>query len=527
MTFKGECKELGKFYRKNFWMILISLCLALIAFGFMLTHYSLTIDEETWANNAGNSLSWLKEGRFGIYLLDCIFSPNGSYIPYLWDWISVILWSLSAPIILYSIISYFPSYRPFNVLIFCTYFSTIPLCVGEILSYSMFNLQISIAMFCTVISCWLSGLYQKSGRKRLLLISVILLVFAISVYQAFLCVYITWAFSCVLIEVLQGKLIKKKVLHNLLSYAGVFVVSAAVYGGINLFISHYIIASGNHLTESYVGWGNGNLFVTIFLALANVIRVSFGITVLGQNVYGGIAICVTTILFCAAMIYAIIKANGKKQKWYLFFITACFVISPFSLYIALGTYKTPGRMLIAISLTGAIQWLILLTFFSEKKKVHHALIALSLIVLIYNVFAMNRLFYDSWRVYQYDKDTAAQIMSEIEQKGYSYKNKPVAFIGMYDDHAGIPLIRSDSCGGSFFNWDDGDNSRFTNFFHAEGYPIIRPTPAQISSALKSSRNMPLWPNPSGIVETQECIVVHLSDPTPKWYQINQVDAPTA
>ena len=48
-------------------MILFSLCLALAAFGFMLTHYSLTIDEETWIHNTSGSIGWLSQGRFGIY----------------------------------------------------------------------------------------------------------------------------------------------------------------------------------------------------------------------------------------------------------------------------------------------------------------------------------------------------------------------------------------------------------------------------------------------------------------------------
>ena len=39
-----------------------------LCFGFMLTHFSLTIDEESWILASKNLTMWLYQGRYSIWL---------------------------------------------------------------------------------------------------------------------------------------------------------------------------------------------------------------------------------------------------------------------------------------------------------------------------------------------------------------------------------------------------------------------------------------------------------------------------
>lgn len=525
-----EFKRFFLFWRKYRYAFLASISLSLLAFGFMLTHFSLTIDEETWIHNTSGSLSWLSQGRFGIWLLNFVLSPQGSYIPGVWDWTSVLLWAFSAPLFLYDLPQFCRKYSRFGAFAFCSYFSALPLCVGEILSYSMFNLQISIAMLLTATACCLSSTFMRRRKKSALIGAAVTLFFAISVYQAFWSVYATWIVIFLFLRTIRGKRKFHAVFLSLLPYLAVLVASSVVYAAVNFLVNHFFHTAGAaYLSDNYVGWGVGtNPVKALSMALANVVRVSFGITVSGVYVYSGFTVCMTTATFCVAVILLIRQRHSRGKGLPLFLSALFLTVSPFAMFIALGTYRTPGRAILALSLLGAFQWIWLLTDFVPNVPVipvkRVVPVAVS-VVLIYDVFAMNRLFYDSYKVYQRDVSTAESIVGIMEKKNLPFRQEPVIFIGLYHDHSDENLVISGSCGGSFFDWDDGNNARLRNFFGAEGVPLLQPSSGQMKEAVQASKTMPVWPDGQSVSKAGDCIVIHLSEPTEKWYRINNIITP--
>ncbi len=524
---RDEIRRLSVFYRKYRWAFLASLCLCLLAFGFMLTHSSLTIDEETWIHHSSGSLAWIPQGRFGIWLLNFVLSPQGSYVPGVWDWLSVILWACSAPLFLYSLPQFCRKYSRFSAFVFCSYFSALPLCAGEILSYSMFNLQISIAMLLTALACCLSDFYARRGKKLPLAGAAAALFFAVSVYQAFLCVYLTWIAVFFFLRTVRGGRNLRAALFRLLPYGAVLAVSFAAYLAVDsLLYRSFRLTGMQDFAESYVGWAGTNPVKALAFALAKVVQVSFGITVFGVYIYSGFAVCVTTAAFCLAVLFLIRRRRGGGRRGLPLFLAAlCLIVSPFALFLALGTYRMPGRALLALVLLGAFQWVWLLTDFVRwlpAASVRRIAAGAAAVVLAYDVFAMNRLFYDSYRVYLRDVSTAESIAGAMEKKDLPFRREPVVFIGMYHDHTDENLVISGSCGGSFFDWDDGNDSRLHNFFGAEGIPLIRPSSRQVGEALQASKNRPVWPDARSVFKAGDCIVVHLSEPTEKWYRVNRM-----
>ena len=90
--------DIAGFLKKYKSSILIAMLFVLLCYGFMLTHYTLQIDEETWIKNSDPQLIktiWISQGRFGLYIFDRIFSPLGRYIPILWDILAVIIYFFS------------------------------------------------------------------------------------------------------------------------------------------------------------------------------------------------------------------------------------------------------------------------------------------------------------------------------------------------------------------------------------------------------------------------------------------------
>ena len=228
------------------------------------------------------------------------------------------------------------------------------------------------------------------------------------------------------------------------------------------------------------------------------------------------------------MLFLIRKQRGRRKELPLFLAALCLIISPFAMFIVLETYKTPGRALLALSQLGAFQWIWLLTDFVRAtptipvKKIASAAVA---VVLAYDVFAMNRLFYDSYRVYLRDVSTEKSIISVLKKKNLPYRQEPVVFIGMYHDHSDENRVISGSCGGSFFDWDDGNNVRLRNFFGVEGVPLLQPSSSQVEKAVQASKTMPVWPDARSVSKAGDCIVIHLSEPTEKWYRINNIIKP--
>ena len=64
-------KEYCKKYQKA---ILLALLFSLVCFGFMLTNFTVTIDEETWLLGNEESALWLLQGRISIWLFNLLFT---------------------------------------------------------------------------------------------------------------------------------------------------------------------------------------------------------------------------------------------------------------------------------------------------------------------------------------------------------------------------------------------------------------------------------------------------------------------
>ena len=140
-------------------------------------------------------------------------------------------------------------------------------------------------------------------------------------------------------------------------------------------------------------------------------------------------------------------------------------------------------------------------------------------MLFLNAKNMNILFYSANVAYEYDKNVANQIMYDIKRQGIAYQDKAVVFVGM-EPMDNVGLQKSDTVGSSIFEWDDGNISRMCNFMKTEGYRMSQPTPAQIEQALELTEDMGTWPQENSIKETEDTVIVFLSEPTDKWYKIN-------
>lgn len=500
--------------------IVAAIAFSFLCFGFMLTHFSLTIDEESWILASKNLTMWLYQGRYSIWLLELLFTHGGDYAPFLWDFLGILFWNFSGVIFSYVL---FEKKEVDEKLLFVmlAYYGSIPLVLADVLSFTMYSVWIGLAVIAVAVAFLLTIRYIENADKKKLFFSYLLLVYAFGTYQAFICVYVTAIVAaCALIfldvspEVSEDmKESRKNLVRTIITGAVECIAAVISYWLINFLVG--VLIGKEAYLENYIGWKDANPLKQFVLSLANVPRTSLGI-----GVPGAVSVCVVTVLFALFAIYRFFKVKGLKEKLGVFFFTVALCAAPYSLYIAMASHNTQGRMLLGIPLVVSVQVYFLWKECS-KLWMRRVLAVIMIWTLFINARDMNQYFYYSSIIYDKDCDVAAQIMYDVQKLGADYRTKPIAFIGMLEKDD-LDIKELGVLGGSFFSWDDGNNSRITDFLETRGYAVQRPTAEQLREALEKSETMTTWPQEGSVVELDDVIVVNLSEPTETWHTTNGI-----
>lgn len=505
--------RVNDFFKKNRTVFIAAGILSFLCFIYMLVNPGVSIDEETWIHIEEPFTKWFVQGRWGIDLFNFLSMDNGRYAPVLWDILAIILWNAGGALFGFTLFG--DKAKKVPLFFFQAYFCSLPFVMGEMFSFSMFSLQIASGMLCTAVGFMFSVEAIEEKCRRKWLYALIMLIYAFAVYQAYTCVYVTAVVAYCLKNYLDGMdgLGKK-----LVRWAGVFAAGLAGYYGINLLLMKLFGAS-TYLADNYVGWfEEGGIGKALFMALANVARVSFAIPVGEEYIYGGEVIRIVTVLFVVFAVWSFLKEKHAVRRLGILFFTVALTAAPFILYLALGTYKTHGRTLLGLALSGAVEMYLILSVLKKPLLKRLGMIG-GAYLLFLNAKNMNMLFYSANVAYEYDKNVANQVMYDIKSQGIEYDKKAVVFIGMepMDD---VGLVKSDTVGSAIFEWDDGNISRMCNFMKTVGYSLNQPTPGQIEHALELTPGMEPWPGENSIKETEDTVIIFLSEPTDKWYKIN-------
>ena len=510
-------KNIGKFKEylyQNRWSILIAFVFSIICCLAMICFEMINIDEETWYLSTKKEMSnlWLYQERYMIYIYNMIFSPCGRFIPIVSDCLGLLFWNMSGVVFMYVFFDLYDISSKYGRIVALCWYNSVPLCMGEAFGFGFMIIPETFAMIIVALA-FLLIIKEKHGWLDLIFAGILMTV-SMGVYQALLEIFIvavvSWCFGCYLKE--------NKWFKTAIRGAIVCVISMILYCCINFIIKKYF-GSASYLSDGYIGWGSGSVIRVLFMACANVIRVSLGLTMMGKYVYGAWALRILFVIFVVAVGKAMMKTGDIKKRVIIVLGAAVLLGSPFFLYIAMGTYETYGRMLLSLALSGAVELLFVFKYVDGVKfrKIIYCFVG---IILFLNCIYMNLLYYRGYKVYDDDVVTAKSIMKVIEEKKYDYINKPIVFVGKYgkslEENGGSGTLAA-----SFWNWDDCNMSRTRDPLGILGYRVILPTASQIDEALGIIGNMSVWPAENAIRETNDIIIVYLSSPSPKWIELNK------
>lgn len=480
-----------KLSESNIKLILFSIFISLVAYGFGLTNYSLSIDSESPVYSDFS----MGLGRWGTNLVRYhIFKGHTPYFTLL---LGLLLLSMTAVEL-----SKLFKFNDAKGYIFCGLFLTIPQ-----LSYQLiFTMQADVVPLGFLLSIFAVRLFLKSTISVFSLrsisyfaISSLLLMFVIAIYQALILIPIV----AYLIVVFQNSYSKdfniKKEIINMVHFGILLLLSAILY-----YISVKIICptgEGGFLATYTTGESN-NKFLDFFTLWFEHLK--------GKVYYGNKLFLFVTILSIFGIVNFILE---KKYFIIKLILLLLILIIPYSLSFFITNGYHPPRLYVASGIVFAF----LITHFLANIRYQKTTILACAIICMCNIYFITQLFYSNYKIFNHDKDVARKIDSAIRLKYPEFDNYTnyVYFFGCipYQEHEKFRLPDSEVFGGSLFSWDNGNNYRIINFFSFNDiayYKMIdnKDTYLKIKDSIS---NMPTWPKQESIKLIDNVIIVKLGD----------------
>jgi len=461
---------------------LTSLLVLLIIYGFELTHFTLSIDEE-FSNNIAHTISM---GRWGHALLKSTILPE-PFIPFYTEILSLVILAFSC-----SVISHTLSLNSQQSIFFSILYSSLPQFAYQ-LQFSNQSDTLAIAVLLSSVSTYL--ILKEKGVMMNFIAPIIALTLATSIYQSiiFLPVALIASYACYTIINKKDELTLRRVIIN---PAIVLFLSAIAYSLITKIIQWYFGTSSESYFINMIGWINQPVDLTIKSVLIFIAGYFSFNAPYGLNIYI-ISLLALPIAFTIA---------GRNRLLFLFSAIAM-ILSPFLMNVLIGGIL-PARAMNCLAVSFAVSGVILFTRYSDKN----ILWIIPLFSLLYGTASSSRLFYTDYLSYNQDYNVSSFIANDI----YRYVDAPpgspvkVYFYGALNIDLVNKPKNNDMFGSSFLNWDAGNSARISAFMNATAIAKIVPANfAEVNSEIKKINSAPLWPSKGSVFTVNKVVVVKL------------------
>ncbi len=501
----ADPKVLTKWVQDNRYLVIYSILIAVVAYGYELFNFTLSIDEEiAMFGNREMWINYIKIGRWGTFLLNQLFFSY-SLLPYLPFLIGIFCLAMSAVFL-----TWHTGGNLLSKLVLSTVFITTPV-HAYYLTFNTAAPFFGLAMLLTVIS--FIGLIRAidQNNRILFFISVLLIVFSLAIYQAFVAFFITLAIFHLLNNLLNvpgftfRKLIRRGA--TLLLF---LVIAVMVYQLTDLLFRYFFSFQGQENQEYLDNFRKyGKAPLPIILQGFKDITISF---LTGKNLQVtrfGMLLTFQVLLPLLIVVFLREKMDSRN-KWMILALMLLLFFAPFSL-IYLNGSELPYRTMVALPLSMSLIWWLLYSRAPGWGK--NVLLILACSLLISNTTAITRLFHGTWVSWQADRDMANRIyericMLENREDDQPY---PVVFVGTFKREANMLFVQSEVFGASFFSWAGGKPRRINSFFKTIGINDLQVIKSDniIASKKDTLEKLPVWPRKGSVCKIDQFVVVKL------------------
>lgn len=448
----------------------------LFMYGFELSHFTLSIDEDAF----DNFYHTVELGRWGHSFLRNYILPE-PFVPFYTMAISLLITSVSAGLIASHLSS--DKYRS---ALFSMLFVSIPAFAYQY----QFQNQADTFSIAVLLATLMAITFEGKGILRFIAFAA-LGVFSMSIYQSIILFPIAIILSKDLIESFNGKLSFKKGLIRIAKICVLMLLIYFIYSALTKIIQNYLgIPPSPYLSKSF-SWGKApfgdvlkNVLTYLWWRLSNNTHFSLGIY----------AICIIPVLIISTISMA-------RQRYYCIFLTVCIYLFPFTLDILTGSWL-PARTLTQLPVCFAI--LMAMVLWRVKPPVA---MALTFILLTIGAASSNKMFYADYVSNKQDDDLSHQMISTLlnQYPEFSAKTDRVYFYGNSPIKNTWRPYNSENFGVSFFQYGD---SRIVAYMNMRGYMNLKKVDKSVIDSQKVTiEQMPCWPRKNSIMKMENNYII--------------------
>ncbi|PIT50865.1 hypothetical protein BHC44_12010 [Snodgrassella alvi] len=454
----------------------------IFVYGFELTHFSLSIDEE-FNNNISHTIAI---GRWGHALLKASIYPE-PFIPFYTEMLTFILLSASCAVIV----------KIFSLNLNQAIFFAVLYASSAQFAYQLQFLNqsdtIATAILLSSIAVYL--IVRKNSFLYTVILPAFLLCYSVAIYQSIIFFSYSLLLAYLLLDIVRDtednrhlKLIFRLIIASIIGLILYFVLG-------ELILNYYHLHAESYLSD-IVTWFDESPKQAL-KKISRCIEHYFTLKApYGMNTF------VLAVVFLILPLFYPLK---RKTRYSLYALLS--IITLFSMNIVVGK-NLPARTMTSFAIffaaSGVISFIVI-----KKNKCFWAVAAFS---FLYGMATVSNLFYTDYLAYKKDYRLASSIASDIAKKLNVSQETPIKvyFFGALDIKRVNRPKNSDMFGASFLNWDHGNSGRISAFMNkAEIASIVPASYDDIRSNLKTVYAAPVWPQKGSILQINDVVVVKL------------------
>lgn len=482
--------------------IVTSFAVAFLCYMFAFTNKLVNHDEVFYLFGKGETVS---SGRWGLELTSALF-PNIS-MPWIYGIISIVFITLAICLI----IDIFKIRNGILSALLSGLVMSFPSLTG-IFTYMFTSASFSL---CFLLSVWAVYL-AVSGKTRNIISAVIILIFSVSIYQAYIAVTASLMVVFLLQQMVSTDEDVVKLFKRALLFVAILGVSLLLYYGITMVVMKFSDLGFNEYASESLSQSEGIFYGVLYAYYSFILMFTGKFEILANPFTKGIHI----ILFVAAVFIFILRVYKKgdlKRTLFSVVTLGLFPLSISCLYLIVSKHSVHGLMM--YSFISVYVFIIIcinsLEKESLKKSVKNVIPVLFSICIISNIYTANSSYTQMKLAYENAYSYYSSVMTSVVNTPGFDQNCKVALVRAhpikqkYDitkhyDKKDLTGVKSDLI-------NVYSRERFINYFL--GYDVNFATDEEIEAIQQTDefKEMAIYPYYGSVKKVNNYIVVRLSE----------------
>ena len=494
---KGELYKFWTFAKDNRMLIITTIISVILSYGYEMSHFALTIDEEANWNATGYDYfaRRVSDGRF-FWGFTKIFSPR-IFMPFWSTALFSIIMVLNGCLLTYVFRKYLKS--ELSRCAFACIFVSFPVHAYYVM-FSQQSAEIALGYFLTIWAVYFVDKNLKGDKIQIrdFVFAGIFMILANGIYQAFVCVYITLVCAMVSIDLLETRHMEKEAPQAKAFWKrmGIHIGSLAFFEVGYIIITktlQAIVSPSRHYVEGFMQWGTKGFEETIKMLFRTIWRISWSTG--KDHAY------VTMWLFSALFIVLFLVGVGLCRRSYkiLYILCMCGLFFSNYLMMVVAGNTMPERTFLTLPIFAAVVIAIFLEFV-VREKIYPILCFLVIFVVLIQSAHVTDLFWAEERRQQNDEVMMTKLTSEIAEVGEAWIPEVPVVILCDTEYANY----DGTFGFSYFTLGD----RIYSYLRYYGFDYIQGNEEQKSYARERVKSMPTFPAEGSVIGEDGIIIVN-------------------